>query len=324
MSWQNVALSWFLRRQVKPASYSLEIDVAFSRQHAERIFASTRIPDTIRCETAELTADPAVVLRGEWIESIPPATHNRRGGKHHEPAADHIEPGITVLYLHGGGYYFCSPRTHRPISFGLARAARARVFALAYRLAPEHPFPAAVEDAVAAYRALLAQGLLPRSLVLAGDSAGGGLTLATLVALRDAGLPLPAGALAFSPWTDLAATGASLQTNDASDVMFCGAAIARAARFYLGTTPADHPLASPLYADLHGLPPLLIHASNTEVLRDDALRFAKRAEAAGVDVRLTVWPDTPHAHQIFARWLPEARQALNQAGQFIMQVASAG
>ena len=304
MSWQNSALGWLLRRRVKPASYAPDIDVAFSRAHAERIFAATRIPHSIRCDAAELKTDHAAGLRGEWIEARTPSK------------------GITVLYLHGGGYYFCSPRTHRPISFGLALAACARVFSLAYRLAPEHPFPAAIEDAVAAYRALLAEGVAPSSLVIAGDSAGGGLTLATLVALRDAGLPQPAGAIAFSPWTDLAATGASLQTNDANDVMFCGASIARAARFYVGATRADHPLVSPLYADLHGLPPLLIHASDTEVLRDDALRFAKRAEAAGVDVRLTVWPNTPHAHQIFARWLPEARDALAQAGQFIRQVTA--
>lgn len=320
MSWQNRALSWFLRRRVKPASYAPDIDVALSRAHAERIFAAQRIPDGIRCADAELLTDHPAGLRGEWIEIRAP--NGSAGAKGAAGSANPGSPDVTVLYLHGGGYYFCSPRTHRPISFGLALAARARVFALAYRLAPEHPFPAAIEDAVAAYRALLASGIAPSSLVMAGDSAGGGLTLATLVALREAGLPQPAGAVAFSPWTDLAATGASLQTNDATDVMFCGAAIARAARFYLGSTRADHPLISPLYADLHGLPPLLIHASNTEVLRDDALRFANRAEAAGVDVRLTVWPDTPHAHQIFARWLPEAREALAQAGQFIRQVAA--
>jgi len=312
MSWQNLALGWFLRKRVKPASYATTIDVATSRRHAEQVFTEARPPRGWRRVAVTLASAYPVPLNGEWIEA--------EQGVHRELSVTASERVATVLYLHGGGYYFCSPRTHRPITFGLARAARARVFALAYRLAPEHPFPAAVDDAVAAYHALLAAGVSPSSIVIAGDSAGGGLALATLVALRDAGTPLPAGALVFSPWTDLAATGASLVTNDALDVMFCGAAIARAARFYLGNTPADTPLASPLYADLHGLPPLLIHASNTEVLRDDALRFANRAEAAGVEVRLRVWPDTPHAFQIFARWLPEARDALTQAGQFIAQV----
>jgi epsilon-lactone hydrolase len=307
MSWQNFALSWFLRRRVKPATYAPDIDVGFSRQHAERIFAGVRVPDDIECRAAQLATEQGQALPGEWIQlrGTPPAG------------------AATVLFLHGGGYYFCSPRTHRPISFGLARAARARVFSLAYRLAPEHPFPAAVEDALAAYRALLAQGVAAASIVIAGDSAGGGLALALLIAARDAGLPAPAGATVFSPWTDLAATGASLRTNDTSDAMFCGASIGRAARFYLGQTRADHPLASPLYADLHSLPPLLIHASQTEVLRDDALRFARRAEAVGVKVSLKLWPNTPHAHQIFARWLPEARESLADAGRFILDVTEA-
>jgi len=312
MSWQNVALNWFLRKRVKPASYAPTLDVAESRRHADHVFTVARPPRGWSCRAAQLTPGSAEApLPGEWIEPDPA----------HPSTATTMPAGATVLYLHGGGYYFCSPRTHRPITFGLASGARARVFALAYRLAPEHPFPAALDDAVAAYRALLATGIGAASIVIAGDSAGGGLTLATLVALRDAGVALPACAIVFSPWTDLAATGESLRSNDASDVMFCGAALARAAQFYLGTTAADHPLASPLYADLKGLPPLLIHASRTEVLRDDAVRFAQRARDAGVDVTLELWPNTPHAFQIFARLLPEARSALAQACGFIQQHA---
>jgi acetyl esterase/lipase len=191
----------------------------------------------------------------------------------------------------------------------------------AYRLAPEHPFPAAVEDAVAAYRRLVALGTPPGRVVLGGDSAGAGLALATLLSLRDAGDALPAGAVLFSPWTDLAATGATLASNDRSDVTFHGAAVARGARLYLGDTPATHPLASPLYADLHGLPPLFIQASDSEVLLDDSTRFAAKATAAGVAVSFTQRHGLPHAWQLFAPVLPEARAAIAEAATFIRRVA---
>jgi len=317
MSWQNTALSWFLRRRFKPhskpVSNSGPIDIAALRKRAQGFFPSPKLPSGWRrhdCYRVDgCGGDPGgdfagnSALSGEWIEPI------------HPESSAGTQP--TVLYLHGGGYYFCSPRTHRPITYALAAGAQARVFALDYRLAPEHPFPAAVDDALAAYRALLEQGIAHTSIVLAGDSAGGGLALATLVALRDAGDLLPAAAAVFSPWTDLAATGHSLVSNSERDATFHGASIGPAAQIYLGDASATDPLASPLYADLHGLPPLLIQASDSEVLRDDALRFAERARAAGVEVQLETWADTPHAWQIFAQWLPEARTALGRACVFI-------
>jgi monoterpene epsilon-lactone hydrolase len=313
MSWQNTALSWFLRRRFKPHSSGGPIDIAAIRKRAQGFFPSPKLPSGWRRYDRYRAGDSGAgsgggsgggsFLSGEWIEPIDP---ERFAG---------TQP--TVLYLHGGGYYFCSPRTHRPITYALAVGAQARVFALDYRLAPEYPFPAAVDDALAAYRALLKQGISPTSIVLAGDSAGGGLALATLVALRDAGDLLPAGAVVFSPWTDLAATGRSLVSNTERDAMFHGASIGPAARIYLGDASTTDPLASPLYADLQGLPPLLIQASDSEVLRDDALRFAERARAAGVEVQLETWPDTPHAWQIFVQWLPEARTALGRACAFI-------
>jgi acetyl esterase/lipase len=207
--------------------------------------------------------------------------------------------------------------------FGLATRAKARVFSLDYRLAPENRFPAALDDALAAYRQLLADGVAPESIVIAGDSAGGGLALATLIALRDANEPLPAGGLLFSPWTDLAATGASIQRNDGADPMFQGASISRAAQLYLGDTPATHPYASPLYADMSGLPPLFMQVGSTEVLLDDSRRVADKARHAGVDVDFSIWPKMPHVWQMWMPFLPEARRALDLAGRFVQRVTQA-
>ena len=265
------------------------------RAGMERV--SERVAPDVKCEPVRVGN-----MAAEWI--VPP-----------EAATDR-----AILYLHGGGYFFCSPATHRPITLGMAAGADARVLAPRYRLAPEHRFPAAVEDATAAYRGLLATGTPAERIVIGGDSAGGGLALATLLSLREAGVALPAGAVLFSPWTDLAATGESLVTNDKSDVMFYGRGLGRGARLYLGDTPADHPLASPLYADLRGLPPLFIQASDSEVLLDDSVRLAAKAEAAGTTVRFKAWRRLPHVWQIFSPFLPEARAALAETAGFIRSV----
>lgn len=313
MSWQNWVVSRMVRNQIKKPTEREPFDPIATRLGAEH----RKMPSPVR-----LPADWRIVpahaaqggLTGEWIEPADPGMLDSRGG-----------PAPVVLYLHGGGYFFCSPRTHRPITIGLATHARARVCAPVYRLAPEHPFPAAVEDAVAAYRALLAQGVVPQRMVVAGDSAGGGLALALLVALRDAGDPLPAGAILYSPWTDLAATGQSLIDNDESDVMFRGAWMAHGAALYLGDSgaPVDHPLASPLYADFAGLPALHCYVSTTEVLRDDTLRMAERAQAAGVAVSVQMGRRLPHVWPIFYPFLPEARTALRQSGEQIRQLVAA-
>ena len=238
---------------------------------------------------------------GEWIEPV---------------AADHPARTRCILYLHGGAYIAMSPRTHRSVTSRLAASADARLFALDYRLAPEHPFPAALEDALAAWHALSAR-IPPGSIAVAGDSAGGGLALALLIALRDAGERLPAAAVLFSPWTDLAATGSSLNDNDAADPLFFGSWVAPMARHYLAGTSATNPLVSPVYADLAGLPPLLIQVGDCEVLLDDSRRVAENARRSSVDVTLEVWPRVPHGWQVFAPILPEGRAALTTAGVFV-------
>ena len=223
----------------------------------------------------------------------------------------------VVLYLHGGGYMIGSMRTHRvPLSL-LSRASGARVLGLEYRLAPENPFPAAVEDSVAAYRWLLSQGVEPKRIAIGGDSCGAGQTVATLVALRYWGEPLPAVGIMHSGWTDLAHTGESFVTKAEEDPLLDRDMLENMAMTYLGDRDRKIPLASPFYADLSGLPPLLVQVGSAEVLLDDSVRFAERAKAAGVDVTLEVWDDMPHVWQAFASFLPEAQQAIEHCGEFI-------
>lgn len=258
-----------------------------------------RIPASVRITPANVNGIP-----GEWVES-PNSTD------------------AVLLYLHGGGYFGCSTETHRPVTVWFALHGF-RVFAPNYRLAPENPFPAAVDDAVAAYRGLLAEIHPPQRIVAAGDSAGGGLALSLMLALRAPGTPLPAAAALFSPWTDLAATGESLRTNARRCAMFNGEDIGPSARYYLGNADPRNPLASPLYGDLSGLPPLLIHVGADECLRDDSIRVAEKARAAGVTVELKIWPVVPHAWQLALQILPEARQSLRESSEFLSKHAAAG
>ncbi len=222
----------------------------------------------------------------------------------------------VVLYLHGGGYISGSPQTHRSVIGEIARATGARVLAPDYRLAPEAPYPAALEDAWTVYWWLLQQGVRPEQLVVAGDSAGGGLTIALLVALRDAGLPLPAGAVCLSPWFDLALASESIHRNAASD--YLNPQIIRSAAYmYLADRDPRTPLASPLYADLHGLPPLLLQAGTAEMLLDDSKRFARRASAAGVQVEIELWENMVHVWHFLFLIEPQARQAIQRIGCFV-------
>ena len=216
----------------------------------------------------------------------------------------------TIVALRGGGYCLGSLATNRRFCGLLADLTGARVLNVGYRNAPEHRFPAALDDVTQAYRWLVRSGAAPATVAVVGNSAGGGLTLAALLALREAGDPLPAAAAVISPWTDLALTGASLASNAPTEVMLDPNAVAHTAGLYADPAQLRHPLVSPLYGDLGGLPPLLIHVSGSEILRDDAVRFATRARAAGVEVTLEVVDGMPHVWHLFAGMLAEADDAL--------------
>jgi epsilon-lactone hydrolase len=225
------------------------------------------------------------------------------------------DSGNVILYLHGGGYVSCTPQTHRPITTSLARMARCRVFSLDYRLAPEHPFPAAVDDAAAAFRWLVANGVSANKIAVAGDSAGGGLVLATMLRLRSTGVALPACGVCLSPWVDL--TGADQYQNSGSCSMFQPADVATFAVLYLNGARAETAEASPLFADLSGLPPLLTQVSSTELLLDDAVRLHRKAERCGVASALSVYPGLPHVWQIFTPLIPEAKTAFAEIASFV-------
>ena len=225
----------------------------------------------------------------------------------------------TVYWLHGGGYCIGSINTHRGLLARISAASRARVLAIDYRLAPEDLFPAAVEDAVAGYLWLLSSGVDPARIVIGGDSAGGGLTGATLVALKQDVKPLPAAAVLISPWTDLALTGESLSTKAAADPMITSDGITRVRDAYVGDSNPNDPLISPIYAELAGLPPLLIQVGENEVLLSDSTRLAERTEATGIDVTLEIWPEMIHVWHFFAAMLPEGQQAIDRIGEWVRQ-----
>jgi len=224
----------------------------------------------------------------------------------------------VLLYLHGGGYVIGSVDTHRGLVDDIATALGCRALAIDYRLAPEHPFPTAIQDAVAAYRWLVASGVRPEQIAIAGDSAGGGLAAATLLSLRDAGGPLPAGAALLSPWTDLEGTGVSCQTRAELDPMTTPLGLGSMARLYVGESgDLRNPLASPYLAKLHGLPPVLVQAGDWEILRDDAVRFAEGVHRAGGTVKLSLWPEMVHVFPFFTSFIPEAREGVDEIATFL-------
>lgn len=228
-----------------------------------------------------------------------------------------VQSGKAILYLHGGGYVMGSINTHRSMVGEISRAAQAAALLVDYRLAPEDPFPAAVEDGVAAYRWLLEQGFKPQNLSIAGDSAGGGLALATLVSARDQGLPMPASAVPISPWSDLTCTNESYKTRAEADPMIAPSGINKMAGRYLGTADAKHPYASPNFASLAGFPPLLIHVGRDEVLLDDSIKLDQKAKADGVSSTLEIWDDMIHVWHAFHPMLPEGKQAIVRVGEFM-------
>ncbi|MGW2372825.1 alpha/beta hydrolase [Kitasatospora sp. NPDC001683] len=241
-------------------------------------------------------------------------------------AAAEDGPGAgTILYFHGGAWVFGSPETALSLTGNLVARTGFGAYSLDYRLAPEHPFPAAIEDTLSAYRALLDRGEDPSTIVFAGDSAGGGLAVTTCLAARDAGLPLPAALLAFSPGLDATRSGESMTTKEGVDPIFTRAALEHTGAMYLAGADPHQPLLSPaIHADLIGFPPMLIQVGGNEVLLDDSTRLAARASAAGVDVVLDVTADAPHVFQAFAGVLDEADEALDRAALFLRQRIRAG
>ena len=246
-----------------------------------------------------LTTVEADGVSGEWL------------------AVDGETPTGTLLVIHGGGYRVGSARSHRGLAGALTRACGARTLSINYRLAPEHPCPAAIDDAVAAYRWLLAEGTPPESVVVVGDSAGGGLALALLLALRADGDPLPAGAVLLAPWVDLTLSGDSVESRREEDFLLTESSLREMADQYRGERQADDPLVSPLFADLTGLPPLLIQTGDHDLLRDDSIRLGERAAACGVAVETEIWPDMPHVFQVFFALLPEGQQGVERIGAWV-------
>ena len=272
----------------------MDNDVVAARERFEKTAVFLGGAPDARCETVDAGGVPA-----EWVSA---------------PCCD---TSRAVLYLHGGGYAIGSLNTHRRLAYDISAASSARVLLVDYRLAPEHPFPAAIDDAAAAWCWLLGQGFAPGRLAIAGDSAGGGLAIATLVNLRDNALGLPACAVAISPWVDLEGLGNSITTRAAQDPMVQKDGLLWMAGMYLQGRDARTPLAAPLHADLKGLPPVLVQVGTAETLLDDAIRIAERMHAAGVEARLAVWPNMLHVFPLFAPILSEGRDGCIEIGAFI-------
>lgn len=223
----------------------------------------------------------------------------------------------VFLLLHGGGYNAGSPKTHRRLAADLSRVTKMRVLVPDYRLAPEHPFPAAVEDALLAYGWLLGQGITEENIVVGGDSAGGGLALSMLLALREAKARLPRGAVLLAPWTDLTASSPSYKASRERDPMITQEGLQEAGLWYAGERDPADPMLSPLFAHLSGLPPMLIHVGGDEVMVDDSRIFAERAEAAGVAVTCKIFPGLWHVFHHAGAAVPEAQQALDEIGAYV-------
>ncbi|MGY3696494.1 monoterpene epsilon-lactone hydrolase [Bradyrhizobium sp. USDA 3240] len=272
--------------------WSRDTSVAQMRSDWDAAFAGCSVPITIEPVSAG-------GVDGEWLA---PSGSSR---------------DKAVLYFHGGGFRIGSVVSHRDLAARIADASGCRVLSINYRLAPEYRFPAALDDALAAYQYLRDQGLRPADIAFAGDSAGGNLVLAAMLAARDRGLPLPAAGALMSPWTDLTASGASYQSRAEADPIHQRAMILALAKNYLGKDddPRD-PLASPLYADLSRLPPLLVQVGDRETVRDDSTELAARAKTAGADVELQVWDGMIHVFQMFPE-IPQAREAIASLAVFL-------
>jgi len=271
------------------------------RKGLEQLASLWKLPKDVKFEHIDINGMAAV-----WISS-----------------PEEFDSDKVVLYLHGGGYILGSLISHQDLVARISRAAKARVLFIEYRLAPEDPFPAAVEDAVKLYKWLIEnQKIDPKKIVIAGDSSGGGLTLVTLIKLRDENINLPAAGVCLSPWTDVALTSESLIRNAKVDTFLKLYDLVFMADLYVGDNDPKNPYISPLYADLHDLPPILIQVGTAESIEDDSVRFAEKAKKAGVDVKLEVFDDMIHGFQAFSSWAPEGQDAIDKIGVYIQEKLS--
>ncbi|MDP2226272.1 MAG: alpha/beta hydrolase [Moraxellaceae bacterium] len=302
LSWQARAFNVALMMTIKPVLELAPINPTTMRL-GDRIYALAggflrQLPSFVRSEPARFAN-----FNGEWLR-----------------AGNGLREDKVMLYLHGGGYFFSSAEAHRPLTWRLSRAAKRPVLAINYRQGPNHHIDLAREDALEAYQHLLDRGYPAEHILIGGDSAGGHLTLVTLQAIRDAGLPLPRAGLCFSPWTDLSCESGSYESNRTRDPMFASRAVAALSGYFATGRDPFHPHVSPLHGDFTGLPPLLLTAGSTEVLRDDSRRAAQKAVEQGVQVVYEEWRGMPHVFQLFAFWLPEARAAYRHISRFIHTV----
>jgi monoterpene epsilon-lactone hydrolase len=298
-SWQGHLLAWYFRAQrwfQRPPE-----STTISQRRGSLVKTASGFKPLVPCEVSHVDAGG---VPADWITSQGVISDN------------------VILFFHGGYYHSGSPETHRPLAANLAHAASARILSVDYRLAPEHPFPAAIEDAQSSYRWLLSQDVPPSRIAVAGDSAGGGLGLALMLALRDQGLPLPSAGVFLCPWVDLAQTTETWATRSRKDFILAPWNLSEAAGLYLAGVDPRTPLASPYYADLRGLPPVLIQVGTEEILLTEVTSLAEKAQAAGVKITLEVWPGQQHDWHFAGALLPEAMQAIEHVGNFLRNVWS--
>jgi monoterpene epsilon-lactone hydrolase len=296
--WQKM-VSKGMKRVIKVLKQNAEKDVRIrveqSRKGLEQLASLVKLSEDVSIENIKVDD-----MAANWI-STPKSNREK-----------------IVLYLHGGGYMEGSLKSHQDLAIRIAQASKTRVLLIDYRLAPEHPFPAALDDTERAYKWLLEENNgSPKNIAIAGDSAGGGLILCTLIKLRDEGIALPAAAVCLSPWTDLAMTGESIKANAKIDPWMKPSDLYFMAELYIGDNDPRNPLISPIYGKLKGLPPILIHVGSAEILLDDSIRLAEKAKFEGVDVSIEIWDEMLHVFQAFADWAPEGQEAINKIGTYI-------
>jgi epsilon-lactone hydrolase len=295
-SWQARLAAGYVRLVVRRVDWG---DTDALARRSRRLFGPPSWYQRLTMHDVRATPVHTDTVRGEWIDPESPTGN------------------AVLLYVHGGGYVSCSARAYRPLTAALARRLGWRVFSTDYRTAPESRFPAAFDDVVAAYRWLQTDGAPGARIAIAGDSAGGGLVLALAMHIRDVGWPPPTCVAALSPWTDLAATGDSLQRNNGQCAMFRPENMPAFASAYLGNASAMDPRASPLYGDVHNLPPVLLQVGSTELLLDDAQRVHDRIASAGGSSRITIYDDVMHGWHLMEAIVPESKAAVDEIVTFI-------